>query len=327
MSVVRFLSNLALALVLVGLSGLTLFGFYGLAVTQSWEYADLEMEAKGSWAWIDGQPIHYQLAGSEGAPWVVLLHDYDVGGSVAWNPTIPALLKAGTRVLAVDLKGFGHSARDTAPTYSVRAHADLVARLLNQQGVQRATVVGHGWGGMVALQLAVDQPQFVGRLVLLAPVEDETRVAPWRRAVGLPHVGRVAAWAGGTGGPLWGALQRRRFADPSLATAAYLRELRAPGRIDGTMDALIAMARSPEDSDLPGALSRVEAPVLVVAGEQDRVAPPREVEGLAEALPDATLVLLPDAGHAVHVERSTEVNRLLVGFALDGSVDGATTQR
>lgn len=323
MPVVRFFGNLVLALVLVGLCGLILFGFYGLAVSSTWEYADLETGAEGNWAWIDGQPIHYQLAGSEGAPWVVLLHDYDVGGSATWRPTIPALLKAGTRVLAIDLKGFGHSARDTASGYSVRAHADVVARLLNEQGVRGATVVGHGWGSMVALQLAVDQPQFVGRLALLAPVEDEGRVAPWRRVARLPYVGRVAAWAGGSGGPLWGALQRRCFHDPSLATATYLRELRAPGRIVGTMDALLAMARSPRDSDLPAGLPRVRAPALIVAGEGDVVAPPRHAERLAEELPEATLVLLPQAGHALHVECSTEVNRLLAGLALDGSVDGA----
>jgi 3-oxoadipate enol-lactonase len=327
MTVVRFLANLALALLLVSLMGLILFGFYGLAMIRVWEYADLETGAEGSWAWIDGQPLHYQMEGADGAPWVVLLHGYDVGGSATWSPTIPALLRAGTRVLAIDLKGFGHSARDTAPTYSVRAHADLVARLLNEQGVQEATVVGHGWGGMVALQLAVDQPQFVGRLVLLSPVEDEARVAPWRHVAGLPYVGRLAVWAGGTGGPLWEILQRRGFHDPSLASASYLHAMREPGRIVGTMDALLAMARSPEDSDLPAALPRVRAPVLVVAGEQDRVAPPHEAERLAAALPDATMVLLPGAGHALHVERSTEVNRLLVGFALTGSVDEATTQR
>jgi len=327
MAVVRFLGNLALALLLVALIGLLLFGFFGLAVTRTWEYADLETGAEGTWAWIDGQPLHYQLAGSEGAPWVVLLHDFDVGGSATWNATIPMLLKAGTRVLAVDLKGFGHSARDTSPTYSVRAHADLVARLLNEQGVRGATVVGHGWGSMVALQLAVDQPQFVGRLVLLAPVEDEPRVAPWLRLAGLPVVGRVAVWAGGTGGPLWGPLQRRCFHDASLATGPYLRQVRAPGRIVGTMDALLAMARSPQDSDLPEALSRVEAPALILMGEADGVAPRGDAEQLAEALPEATLVRLPDAGHALHVERSAEVNRLMVTFALEGAVDGATTQR
>jgi len=327
MSVVRFLGNLALALLLVGLCGLILFGFYGLAVSSSWEYADLEAGAAGSWAWIDGQPIHYQLAGSEGAPWVVLLHDYDVAGSATWGPTIPALLKAGMRVLAVDLKGFGHSARDTTPTYSVRAHADVVAQLLNQQGVRDATIVGHGWGSMVALQVAVDQPQFVRRLALLAPVEDEARVAPWRRAARLPYIGRVAAWASGSGGPLWGTLQRRCFHDPSLATASLLDELRAPGRIVGTMDALLAMARSPQDSDLPAGLTRVQAPALVMAAEEDRVTSPRDVERLSEALPDATLVVVPEAGHALQVERSTEVNRLLTGFALDGSVDEVTAQR
>lgn len=327
MSVVRFLGNLVLALLLVGVIGLVLFGFYGLAVSRSWEYADLETGAEGSWAWIDGQPLHYQSAGAEDAPGVVLLHDYDVGGSATWSPTIPALLKAGTRVVAIDLKGFGHSARDASATYSLRAHADTVAQLLNEQGVHSATVVGHGWGGMVALQLAVDQPQFVGRLVLLAPVEDETLVAPWLRLAGLPYVGRVATWAAGTGGPLWGPFQRRAFSDPSLATAAYLRSVRAPGRIVGTMDALSAMARSPEDSDLPEGFSRIQAPVLVVVGEQDRVAPARGAQRLAEALPNATLVVLPGAGHAIQVEKSIEVNRLLAGYALDGSVDEATTQR
>lgn len=327
MGIVRFLGNLALALVLIGLTGLIFFGFYGLAVSSIWEHADLETGAEGGWAWIDGRPIHYQAAGSEDAPWVVLLHDHDVSGSATWEPTIPALLKAGARVLAIDLKGFGHSARDAGPDYSVRAHADVVARLLNEQGVRSATVVGHGWGAMVALQVAVSQPQFVERLVLLAPVEDETRVAPWRRAARLPYVGRVAAWAGGAGGPVWEALQRRSFGDRSLVTASYLGKLRASGRIAGTIDALLDMARSRRDSDLPEALSRVQAPVLVVIGEQDRIAPPRDVERLAEALPNATLVRVPEAGHALHIECDTEVNRLLAGFALDGSVDQVTASR
>jgi len=327
MAVVRFLGNLALALVLVVAIGLILFTGYGLAVTRSWEYADLQSGAQGTWAWVDGLPLHYQLAGPDGAPWVVLLHDYDIGGSASWNATIPALLKAGTRVLAVDMKGFGHSARDTAPTYSLRVHADLVARLLNEVGVEGATLVGHGWGSMVALQLAVDQPQFVSRLVLLAPVEDAARVAPWRRLSRLPYVGRVAAWAGGTGGPLWRTFQRRGFCDPSLASASYLRTMRAPGRIVGSMDALIAMARSPQDSDLPEALSRVTMPVLVVAGEADRVAAPGEADRLAQELPNATLVVLPQAGHVLQVERSPEVNRLLAAFALEGNVEGVVVQR
>jgi pimeloyl-ACP methyl ester carboxylesterase len=267
------------------------------------------------------------VAGPEGAPCVVLLHDHDVSGSATWAPTIPALLKAGTRVLAVDLKGFGHSVRDTAPAYTVRSHADVVAELLRAQGVEAGTVVGHGWGAMVALQVAVDHPERVARLALLAPVEDAARVAPWRHLARLPYVGRVAAWAGGAGGPWWEAFQRRCFDERSLATDTYLRSLRAPGRITGTMDTLLAMARSPQDSDLPQALPRIAAPVLIVVGERDAVAPLRLAEEWAAALPNASIVPFPETGHALHIERSVEVNRLLAAFVLDGSVDGIAAQR
>ena len=321
MAFARFMSNLALALVVLVVVAAILFTFYGLAVTRVWEYADLERGAQGNWAWIDGQPLYYEVLGPEGAPWVVLLHDYDVGGSATWNATTPALLKAGMRVLAIDLKGFGHSVRDDRPAYSVRSQADLVARVLNPLDARDATVIGHGWGATVALQLAVDQPQFVARLALLAPVANETRVAPWRPLARLPYIGRVAAWSAGAGGPLWSPLARRCFANDAMATASYLRNLQAPGHVVGTLDALTAMARSPRDSDLPGALPRVQAPALVLAGELDRVAAPGEAEELADALPDATLVTIPEAGHALHVECSTDVNRILVAYALDGTVE------
>lgn len=319
LSIVRWIWNLALAVVLVVAVAAILLWGYAVVRVGNWERLTPEegVEA-GAWLEIDGQPIYYREWGLPDAPAVVLVHGYAVEGSVTWSANAADLAEAGLRVIAVDLRGFGHSARDVTPHYSLRSQANTLAKVLNELYVSDATLVGHGWGAGVALQLAAEQPQFVGRLVLIAPILDESVAPVWQQAVKLPYLGTAAVWIVSSGGPVWRANQSAAFADPEAMPRNYWDQLRPLTRIEGTAEALRAMALSPADSDLPAALPAIELPVLALAGELDERVPPPAVQELAAQLGDAQLVVIANAGHALHIEQAAQVNARIADFALRG---------
>lgn len=315
MTLVRFVGNLLLAVIVIVLIASTLFTTCAIVLSRTWEDLGLDDGVEnGAWAWIDEQPIYYRTWGPEEGPCAVLVHGFYVQGSKTWDTNVRALSRSGMRLIAVDLKGFGHTVREPSPTYTVRSQATLLARLLNQLQVRGATVVAHGWGSSVALQLANEQPQFVGQLALIAPVVYGAQRPIWQPVAHVPYLGPAAAWAVDSGGPLWTVLRRRGFYDKSVVTGAYLAQTRQTTHIVGTIDALLAMAGSPEDSDLPEAIANIEVPTLILLGSEDAWVSVEEGRRLERELGDARLIVIPEAGHYVHVEQSPEVNRYLAEF-------------
>lgn len=317
MVVVRFIGNMLLALILIIVIAGILFLGYSVMASRTWETAGLgDGVESGDWLWLEGRPFYYRAAGPEQGPVLVLVHDRGVEGLEVWGSDIWGLAKSGIRVIAVDLRGFGRSARDPSPTYTVRNQATLLAQMMNALRLSKATVAGYGWGSAVALQLAYEQPQFVGRLVLIAPQVYEQPQPLWQPVAQVPYVGRAAAWAVDVGGPLWAFLRQRDYADRGKFTAAEHRQLSAPGHIVGTLDALLAMAATPPDDDLPEALRNVRAPALIIVGQKDNPQAHQEAVRLSRELADAEVAIIPEAGRAVHREQSAEVNRRLAEFCL-----------
>lgn len=319
LAIVRWVWNLALAAALVvAVCAILLWGYAAVNVN-IWERLPLEEGVQeGTWLSIDEQPIYYREWGRPDAPTVVLVHGYAVEGSAAWLANGPALAEAGLRVIAVDLRGFGRSARDLTPNYNLRSQANTLAKLLNELYISEATLVGHGWGAGVALQLAAEQPQFVGRIVLVAPILQEGVSPLWRQIVRLPYLGRGAVWVVSSGGPVWRANQTAAFVDPEAMPEDYWDQRTPLTRIEGTAEALRMMALSPADNDLPEALAGITVPVLVLAGEQDGRVPPHAAQAVADQLPDAQLVVIAGAGHALQIEQANQVNTRIADFALRG---------
>jgi 3-oxoadipate enol-lactonase len=320
MAVLRFLGNLFLALILVLLIAGILFLGYSVMASRTWETADLgDGVESGEWLWLEGRPFYYRAAGPEQGPALVLVHDFAVEGLEAWGSEIWGLAKSGIRVIAVDLKGFGRSVRDPSPTYTLRSQATVLAQMLNALRLSGATVAGYGWGSAVALQLAYEQPQFVGRLVLIAPRVHEQPRPLWQPVAQVPYLGRAAAWAVDVGGPVWALLRQRDYADPGQFTREERRRLGAPGHIVGTLDALLAMAATPPEDDLPAALRNVGVPTLIILGQNDSPQARQEAVRLSRELADAQVVVIPGAGRAVHREQGAAVNRRLAEFCLGGA--------
>ncbi len=247
----------------------------------------------------------------EGSRAVVLLHG--LGGNAGlWAPTLPAL--ARHRVLAWDMPGYGASP-PVAPGFPALAAA--LGRMLDMAGLERADLVGHSIGGMVALEFALAAPERVRSLTLYASPP----------AFG----GRDPAF-------------RERFLAARLAPLEAGRSLAeiAPevgGRMLGNRpdpaaapDAIAAMAAVPEAGyraalatlvtfDRRAGLGRLGMPCLALVGDADPLAPLHVMQATADAIPDARLAVIPGAGHLAHLERPADFNAMLTGF-LDRQGEG-----
>jgi pimeloyl-ACP methyl ester carboxylesterase len=241
------------------------------------------------------------------APTVVLLH----GATANLGDMRLALvgrLRGRYRVIAVDRPGHGWSERrGGAADASPRRQAAVLREILRNAGVERPVVVGHSWGGAVALAYALNYPNEIGGLLLLSPL-----AAPWRSELrrfaelgDAPGLGPFLAFT--LAMPVaWLNLDRllwRAFA-PQAAPANYVERasillalrpatIMANSQDLGRFDSFIAAlaARYPS----------IMTPTVVITGNRDHLlSPPRQARLVASQIPHARLVMLPGVGHMPH---------------------------
>jgi pimeloyl-ACP methyl ester carboxylesterase len=120
--------------------------------------------AEGETATINGAEIYYEVHGPAAGPPVLLLHG-DLGNTEEFDNVVPALVAAGYRTVAFDARGRGRSTwGDRAITYEQMA-ADALA-VLDHLGIERTDVIGWSSGGVLALELAIHDPERLGRVVV-----------------------------------------------------------------------------------------------------------------------------------------------------------------
>jgi 2-succinyl-6-hydroxy-2,4-cyclohexadiene-1-carboxylate synthase len=254
---------------------------------------------------------YYVECWGEGAP-LVLLHGF-TGSSATWAPHVASW---PARAIAVDLPGHGQT---DAPADSARYRmeatvADLVA-LLDQLGVERAHVLGYSMGGRVALHLAAAHPERVATLILesaspglATQAERAARVAADTALAA--SIGRdgIAAFV-----DRWEALQlwasQARLPD---AVRAGLRAQRLNNRPLGLANSLRGLGTGAQ-APLHYRLADLPVPALVIAGMLDAKFA-AIARAMAAALPQGRLALVPEAGHAVHLEQPALFDRLVAEF-------------
>lgn len=240
---------------------------------------------------VGSQRVHVEQAGA--GPPVVLLHGFG-GSAYTWRRVVPGLA-AQHRVVAVDLNGFGWTERPSDhEAYGASGQLALVVGVLDALGLERPAVVGHSWGGGLGLRLASAHPQRISSLVVVAgsvPTGEARR-----------RSGTLRRWMSGVGlrtvllreGMIRRGL-RRSVRDPKVVTddlvAGYLSRL----RVEGADRAFAGLNRAAAGPVV--ALDRLDLPVLLVWGDEDRVVPPRVGEGLEHAIPGARRVVLDRCGH------------------------------
>lgn len=278
---------------------------------------DVRVVREDGFTAVDGVRVHYEAWGA-GDP-VILVHGLGASAA-AWRRVAPHLAEAGYRVLALDLKGCGLSARPQGD-YSRKALADLVCGFMDNLGVQKArAVVGHSMGGAIALEIATSHPH---RADLVAVIDGQGIVTtPWLLQAAAPMTSFVGALASSVTAlsPIaprrfFARMYLRRiFADPEAVTEELVDSY-ATSADAGFQRAMFAMMQHLSNTaDLAEAIRTLRAPALLIWGKQDPVCPRAFGQELYAALPDAEYHEIDGCGHCPPEERPTETANLLVDF-------------
>jgi 3-oxoadipate enol-lactonase len=269
---------------------------------------------------IDGETIHYIDRGS--GPAIVFIHGFG-GNTGSWRF---ALEHFGTnhRVVALDLPGFGWSSRDATLALGHEDHASRVVRLMDELGIEQATLVGHSMGGGIALRTAVRNPERVNGLVLVGSV-DPNGEATWQRAErrmwGLNLMGPMMERNPRLISRVVGSGLRQMSFDPSWVDASVVKLYVQPLLQPGTAKCLVRLAHC-ASADPRIDLSGIHVPTLLVCGAADTAMPMAISESIRAGMAGARLEVLEKAGHLV-AEEQPEVFHAMVDQFLAESVEPA----
>lgn len=238
---------------------------------------------------------------------VVLIHGF-AGWSDTWEELVLRFVARQKRVIAVDLIGAGASSRSNDPShYSTDAQARMVLAVLKQLGIDNVTVMGHSYGGRVALQMALLSPQTITSIIALAPEAFATDRPPMAKLVLVPVVGyALAFWT--TAPSLIGLGLRSVSRRKEWVTAQQIARFARPVCVQGHLRAQICQSAAPKDGDMPVPrhLARINCPVYLIWGDRDPVFPATDGIKLVELLPNAQIAVVPNCGHVPHVEAEDE---------------------
>jgi pimeloyl-ACP methyl ester carboxylesterase len=258
----------------------------------------------GKFIHVNGIGVHYVDRG-EGEP-LVLLHG---NGSCIQDFESSGLIRLASkrfRVIAFDRPGFGHTPRPTGKVWTPEAQAELFATALGKLGISRALVLGHSWGALVAVALALRYPRLVEALVLVSGYYYPT-ARPDALLLGLPAL------------PLVGSVIRYSISPiiSRLMWPLVVRKLFSPEREPAKFEAFpqemtfrpshVRAAAAESALMIPAAYraseqyNKFQMPIVIVAGGDDRIVDPdKQSARLHDEVPKSALHRIAGAGHMVH---------------------------
>jgi len=254
---------------------------------------------------VNGVELYYELLGpTEGD--VIVLSNGVLMSTASWGLQKAALSRRH-RLLLYDCRGMWKSEHPAGP-YSMEQHADDLAALLTALDIPRAHIAGISYGGEVSMAFALKYPQMTCSLIVSSSVSHSEAVLQ----------AQVQAWSGAA-----------RANDPRLLyeitrpcnfSSAYIEANRAVVEAAGEryaqldMTAVLELFDCFQRFDITADLHRISAPTLVMVGEEDILKPRYYSEIIARQIPAAQLIVVPDAGHALCLEKPDAFNTLVLGF-------------
>ena len=267
----------------------------------------------------NGLSFRVAMAGS-GEKLMLCLHGFPES-AISWRHQIGPLAQAGNRVWAPDLRGYGGTTRPTGiDAYRIEALMDDVTGLLDAAQVQRAILIGHDWGGIIAWYYAMRHTDRVEALVIVNaphPACFEREVRHWRQLHRSWYMGFFqmpwlpeAALSAGHGSVIGEIFRRMAEQMPDDLVQLYRRQACEPGALTAMVNYYRAALRG------GWALRQrrlgyppVPVPTLVIWGVQDQALVHQNLNGLHNFVDDLTVVTVPDAGHFVHEDKPKQVTR------------------
>jgi pimeloyl-ACP methyl ester carboxylesterase len=215
---------------------------------------------------------------------LLVVHGYN-GSSDYWYPYFLPLLAEERRVIALDLPGCGLSGK--LPSHTTETYAEFLVGFLDALGIDKADVMGHSMGGLLALATTARYPERVRKLVLID-------------SAGLPEMAR----------PHWRVPFRAATDSSARLWRLYPTFVKTGLRARTAREGLDVIRKYSVRQDL----RQIHAPVLILWGSRDRLVPIEHGAFMAKHIPGARLAVVRGAGHMPFYERPEECKRLVLGF-------------
>lgn len=271
----------------------------------------------------EGQRIAYVDQGDQEGPTLLLVHG--LGGYIKHWYTLIDSLQDDFRVVAMDLPGYGASTLQQMPSEDPMSYfAQAVDALCNKLQLQNVTLVGHSMGGQVAIVSALDNPDWLGRLVLLAPAGLETFTT--EEAQQIRAITTAEAFRNQTEEQIRYAF-RINFAREHEWVEEFIQD-RLDAREATDFDAYCKVREQAVEGMLShpviDELSEIKAPTTVMFGEMDLLIPnrvlhptltPKSVANVAKKITAAEVIMVPNAGHMIQVDQPGLVTKITGGKA------------
>jgi len=270
-----------------------------------------------TFSFTDTVGINFETSGS-GRHCILFLHGF--GASLRNWDDIRLNLPVGFRCFFLDLKGFGFSSKPRGSDYSIKTQADVISAFIVWQNLSEVTLVGHSYGGGVALltylhQRALGTQGIIASIVLIDSVGYGQRLPIFVDSFRLPLAHYFLSW-----------IPRRLQVAYSLRQAFYNRSLISKELIDrytffySLPDALESFGQAAKQAvpdnqpEIEKLFKKIDVPALILWGREDDIVPFAHALCFAQDLPDATLIALGSCGHIPQEEQPALTVRLLCDF-------------
>ncbi len=260
--------------------------------------------------------IYFEEMGS-GRP-ILLIHGFG-GNTYSWRHQME-VLSENFRVIAVDLRGFGHSPKPTDGGFSFADHVEVIKQFILEMELTDLILAGHSFGGAIALGTVLDfmdeDRKLIRGLIILAGAaypQHLRSLGRLMREADFPNlhlmslsVRQITRW-------LLKKMVHNTFKIPPDMVAAYAEPLKDPDARDAFSKTAAGMLPLRPETHVKR-YRKIGLPALIIWGEKDTIVPLRYGRRLAKDLNYGRLEVLPKCGHLPQEEKPGEVNRLILDF-------------
>ena len=248
--------------------------------------------------YIDNLKVNYKIAG-QGQP-ILILHGWG-GSSDSWLRVSKILVKQGYKIVIPDFPGFGRSITPKT-VWDIKDFAKWVNELTNSLGLEKFFLLGHSFGGRVAIKFAVNYPKKIKSLILCASAGIKPKSGLKTRVIF-----RLAK----IGNAVFTPRILTRFKDGARNLFYIFLRHRDYVKADGTMKETIKKVL---EEDLLPDLSKIKIKSLIIWGKNDKLVPVKYAYIFKEKIKNSKLKILPKIGHSPHLEVPKKLSKLVLDF-------------